>query len=302
MKIKVALAIICFFMFSACSIWAETFIEPEVFIGQKIEVFGLAGIPWETEYSHDEERARAWMDALHHAYEKVLSLPLMEGKLVRHVMQTNSALKERLGLILMSAPKYFQQPDTSGLIRCRIDLPLSGKLSVRSALYLAALRPQPQQPLSFLASWSAGLKIDEKAPAPAFKRVIIDARSFVFEPSLFPRFFDTAGMLIFQESMVPSNERFSRPAVRFESDIKQARAELKEEEVMTIAAHISALAVRDICIEHADVDVFARFCRELIRNPLQKREIVVVFNPQVLHKRGRLAKTEAKTVTEDKLK
>ncbi|MBU1106434.1 MAG: hypothetical protein KKB51_07195 [Candidatus Riflebacteria bacterium] len=302
MKFKVKLAIICFCMFSACSLWAETFIEPEIFIEQKLEVFGLAGIPWETESSYDEERSRAWMDALHHAYEKVLSLPLMEGKLVRHVMQTNSSLKERLGQVLMSAPKYFLQADTSGLIRCRLELPLSGKLSVRSALYLAALRPQPQEPLSLLASWSAGLKIDEKAPAPSFKRVILDARSFLFEPSLFPRFFTAAGMLIFQESMVPSKERFSRPAVLFESDIRRARKELKDEEVVTIAAHISPLATRDICIEHTDVDVFARFCRELIRNPLQEREIVVVFNPQVLHQRGRLAKTEAKAATKDKLK
>ncbi|EKD81886.1 MAG: hypothetical protein ACD_39C01587G0003 [uncultured bacterium] len=281
---------------------ADTFIEPEIFIGQKLEVFGLAGIPWDSEYSHDEERARAWMDALHHAYEKVLSLPLMEGKLVRHVMQTNSALKERLGLVLMSAPKFFQQADASGLIRCRVELPLTGKLSVRSALYLAAMRPQPSQPLSFLASWSAGLKIDADAPVPSFKRAIIDIRSFAYEPSLFPRFFDTTGMLIFQESMIPYGERFSRPAVRFESDIRLARAGLKEDETMTIAAHISGQAVRDISIEHEDIDVFARFCRELIRNPLQDREIVVVFNPQVAHQRGSLAKTKPKAETENKSK
>ena len=301
MKFAAKLAlIIC--LFSACSLRADTFIEPEVFIGQKLEVFGLAGIPWESEYSHGEERSRAWMDALHHAYEKVLSLPLMEGKLVRHVMQTNAALKERLGLVLMSAPKFFQQADASGLIRCRVELPLTGKLSVRSALYLAAMRPQPLQPLSFLASWSVGLNIDEKAPAPPFKRVIVDLRSFTYEPSLFPRFFDPSGMLIFQESMVPSGERFSRPAVRYESDIRLARAGLKDEETMTISAHISKLALRDISIEHTDVDVFARFCRELIRNPLQDREIVVVFNPQVLRARGRLAKAEPKAETEEKSK
>ncbi len=301
MKFAARLAlIIC--LFSACSLRADTFIKPEVFINQKLDVFGLAGIPWETEYSHDEERSRAWMDALHHAYEQVLDLPLMEGKLVRHVMQTNAALKERLGLVLMSAPKFFQQADASGLIRCRLELPLTGKLSVRSALYLAAMRPQPAQPTSFLASWSVGLKIDEKAPAPDFKRVIIDARNSVFEPSLFPRFFDTTGMLIFQESMVPSGERFSRPAVRFESDIRMARAGLEEVETMTVAAQISALAVRDISIEHVDTDVFARFCRELVRNPLQEREIVIVFNPQAARPHGRLPKTEVRTDSEEKLK
>jgi len=301
MKLAIRLAIILS-LFTACSLRADSFIEPEIFLDQKIEVFGLAGIPWESEYSHDEERSRAWMDALHHAYEKVLSLPLMEGKLVRHVMQANAALKERLGLVLMSAPKYFQQADTSGLIRCRVELPLTGKLSVRSALYLAAMRPQPLQPVSFLASWSAGLHVDEKAPAPDFKRIIIDVRSSLFEPSLFPRFFDQNGMLIFQESMVPSGERFSRPAIRFESDIRKARAELEENYVMTAAAHVNELSVRDIIIEHTDVDVFARFCRELARNPLQEREIVVVFNPGPAKARGRLGKTEAKVETEEKTK
>ncbi len=83
-------------IFSACSLRAEIFTEPEIFIDHKLEVFGLGGVPWESEISLDEERARAWMDALHHAYDQVLSLPLMEGKLVRHVLQTNAALKERL--------------------------------------------------------------------------------------------------------------------------------------------------------------------------------------------------------------
>ncbi|KAF1082484.1 MAG: hypothetical protein GQF41_1205 [Candidatus Rifleibacterium amylolyticum] len=301
MKLAIRLALILS-LFTACSLRADSFIEPEIFINQKIEVFGLAGIPWESEYSHDEERARAWMDALHHAYEKILSLPLMEGKLVRHVMQTNAALKERLGLVLMSAPKYFQQADASGLIRCRLELPLTGKLSVRSALYLAAMRPQPLQPVSFLASWSAGLKVDENAPAPDFKRIIVDVRGSSFEPSLFPRFFDQTGMLIFQESMVPSGERFSRPAVRFESDIRKARAELEENETMTAAAYVSALSRRDISIDHADTDVFARFCRELIRNPLQEREIVIVFTPGASTPRGKLGKTEAKVEAEEKTK
>jgi len=299
MKLAIRLAIILS-LFTACSLRADSFIEPEIFIDQKLEVFGLAGIPWESEYSHDEERSRAWMDALHHAYEKVLSLPLMEGKLVRHVMQTNAALKERLGLVLMSAPKYFQQADASGIIRCRVELPLTGKLSVRSALYLAAMRPQSLQPVSFLASWSAGLKIDEKAPAPDFKRIIVDVRGSLFEPSLFPRFFDQTGMLIFQESMIPSGERFSRPAVRFESDIRKARADLDENETMTAAAHVTELSSCDISIDHADTDIFARFCRELLRNPLQEREIVVVFRPRPMGSRGRLGKTEVKVETEEK--
>jgi hypothetical protein len=292
--------VIMFCLISACSLRADTFIEPEVFVGQKLEAIGLAGTPWESEYSHDEERARAWMDALHHAYEKVLSLPLMEGKLVRHVVQTNVALKERLGLMLMSAPKYFLQADVSGLIRCRVELPLTGKLSLRSALYLAAMRPQPAQPVSFLASWSAGLPVDEDAPVPAFKRMLIDLRSSRFEPSLFPRFFSEKGMLVFQEAMVPAGERFSRPAVRFETDIRKARADLADTEIMTVAARVDSLALRDVTIESQDVEVFARFCRELVQNPLREREIVLVFNPNSIKLHGRLEKTEKPVESEEK--
>ncbi len=289
---KAILIIVC--MFSACNLRAENFVAPGVFLQQKLEVFGLAGTPWESESSYDEERSRAWMDALHHAYEKILELPLMEGKQVSHVMQANAALKERLGLVLLSAPKTFFQPDVSGMVRCRVDVPLTGKLSLRSALYLAALRPQPMQPTSFLASWTAGVKIDEKATPPAFSRVIIDARRFYFEPSLFPRFFDASGMLIFQEAMIPQSARFSRPAVRFMTDITAARAGLPEEDTFTAAAHISELYCRDITVEQTDTEIFAAFCHDMIKTPLRQREIVIVYDPERLHKTGRLLKSDKK--------
>jgi len=124
---KAILVIVC--MFSACSLRAENFVDSQALLQQKLEVFGLAGTPWESETSYDEERSRAWMDALHHAYERILALPLMEGKQVAHVLQENAALKERLGLVLMSAPKTFFQPDISGMVRCRVDVPLTGKIS-----------------------------------------------------------------------------------------------------------------------------------------------------------------------------
>ncbi len=292
---RMARAILIFvMMFSACTLRAENFVEPGIFLQQKLEVFGLAGIPWEGESSWDEERSRAWMDALHHAYEKILELPLMEGKQVVHVLQTNAALKERLGLVLMSAPKTFFQPDVSGMVRCRVDVPLTGRISLRSALYLAALRPEPVQPTSFLASWTAGIKVDTKTPPPAFMRVIVDARQYAFEPSLFPRFFDASGMLIFQEAMIPEKERFSRPAVRFMTDITAARAGLAEEETFTLAAHVNPLYRRDITVEEADTQVFARFCRDMIDTPLRQREIVIVFDPERPRKKGRLVKTEPK--------
>lgn len=284
--------IIC--LFSACSLQADTFVDPQFFLQQKLEVYGLAGTPWESEPSYDEERSRAWMDALHHAYETILELPLMEGKQVKHVLQTNAALKERLGLVLMSAPKTFFQPDLSGLSRCRVEIPMNGKLSLRSALYLAALRPQPMQPVDFLASWSAGLRLSEKPKKPLVTRVVIDVRDFDFEPCLFPRFFDAAGMLIFQEAMIPSPERFSRPVVRFMTDITAAREGVNESESCTIAAYVNELCLRDIAVEHADAQEFAHFCRDLVQNPLQKREIVVVFDPGRDKKAGRLGKSEKK--------
>lgn len=298
--LRTLLLLLC--IFSACSLRAEIFTEPEIFIDHKLEIFGLAGVPWESEISLDEERARAWMDALHHAYDKVLSLPLMEGKLVRHVLQTNAALKERLGPVLLKAPKTFFQPDASGLIRCRIDVPISGKTSLRSALYLAAMRPQPQLPGSFSPNWSSGIKIDDKAPAPPFKRLVLDVRPFNFEPSLFPRFFDADGMLLFQESMIPSPQRFSRPVVKFFDDISKAREGLPEDEVYTIAAKVNVLALRDVTVEAADVDIFARFGRELLRSPLQERELAIVFDPLKLRKAGKLGLAEKKDEATEKSK
>lgn len=296
---KALLIFVC--IFSACVLHAENFIDPQVFLQQKLEVFGLAGTPWEDETSYDEERSRAWMDALHHAYEKILDLPLMEGKLVRHVLQANSALKERLGLVLLSSPKSFFQPDVSGLSRCRVDVPLTGKLSLRSALYLAALRPQSMQPTSFLASWTAGVKVDEKALAPTYRRIIIDVRRFAFEPSLFPRFFDATGMLIFQEAMIPQAERFSRPAVLFATDITAARAGVKEGDSFTIAAHVNDLYLRDVAVEHADSELFALFCHDMVKNPLRQREIVIVFDPARSKKVGKLGKSQKKAdESEDK--
>ena len=103
---------------SACSLQAESSFSTNSFVKQNVQVYGLAGMPWEQSVSLEEERARAWVDALHHAYEKILDLPLMEGKLVRQVFQTNSGLRTRLGRVLMTAHKTFYTKDQTGLIRC----------------------------------------------------------------------------------------------------------------------------------------------------------------------------------------
>lgn len=266
-------------VFSACLVRAESVIDHKAFLHQKLEVIGLAGTPWETEFSFDEERSRAWMDAMHHAYESILNLPLMEGKLVRQVLQTNPALKERLGMILLSAEKSFYQADTTGLVRCRLEVPFAGKLSLRSALYLAALRPQSQQPVSFLASWSAVIK-DETLPVPDCKRLVIDVRNCYFEPSVFPRLFDSRGALLFQEAMIPQPERFSRPAIKFAVDVVAARGGLEEGTYEYIGAHTNELASRDVTVEDADAAKAAAFCQQMISRPDRELDIVIVFDPE----------------------
>ena len=139
---------------------------------QLVSVWGLAGMPWESETSYEEEKARAWMHALHQGYEALLDIPLMEGLVVRQALQMNPALKERLGTVLLSSPKTFFEPDLTGLLRCRLEVPFSGPVSLRSALYLAALRPQPMEPQALLASWAvpATSPVTVTEPAPLASR------------------------------------------------------------------------------------------------------------------------------------
>ncbi len=288
---KLLLLILC--LFQAQILLAEKTANHKVFLDQKLEVFGLGGTPWE-EGSYESERGRAWMDAMHHAYEQILSLTIMDGKEVKHVLHTNKALKERLGMILMSAPKTFYQKDVSGLVRCKLEIPISGKLSLRSAFYLAALRPQPMQPTGFLASWSSNISVDETQEPSPYKRIVIDARKFDFIPALFPRFFDEQGNLLFQEAMIPQAERFSRPVVLFATNMITARANLEEKKVFTLSSTMHELHKSDIIVKNADLNEFKQFCNDIIRTPLKQREIMIVYNPDRIIKKGAMKKTEIK--------
>ena len=278
---------------------AENLVNHKVFLNQKLEVFGLGGTPWE-EGSYETERGRAWMDAMHHAYEQILSLTIMDGKEVKHILHTNKALKERLGMVLMSAPKTFYQKDVSGLVRCKIEIPISGKLSLRSAFYLAALRPQPMQPTGFLASWSAKIDVDETQEPSQYKRVVIDARKFDFIPALFPRFFDEHGALLFQEAMIPQAERFSRPVVMFCTNMIDARAGLEEKEVLTLASTMHELHKSDIIVKNEDLADFKHFCNDIIRTPKKQREIMIVYNPDKKIKAGAMKKIEVSEKSDKK--
>lgn len=296
MKLSAKLLLLMLTLFSANSVLAEN-LDHNVFLNQKLEVFGLGGVPWE-EGSYESERGRAWMDAMHHAYESILNLTIMDGKQVKHVLHTNKGLKERLGSVLMNAPKTFYQKDVSGLVRCKLEVPISGKVSLRSAFYLAALRPQPMQPTGFLASWSAnideGTKVDEELEPSPYKRLVIDARKFDFIPSMFPRFFDEQGMLVFQEAMVPQAERFSRPVVLFCTDMKTARAGLEAGETFTVSTNMHELHKSDIIVKHEDMNEFKRFCNDIVKTPLKQREIMIVYNPDKKIETGSLKQQENK--------
>ena len=296
---KLLLLILC--LFHTQILLAQNFDNHKVFLEQKLEVFGIGGTPWE-EGSYEAERGRAWMDAMHHAYEQILSLTIMDGKEVKHILHTNKALKERLGMILMSAPKTFYQKDVSGLVRCKLEIPISGKLSLRSAFYLAALRPQPMQPTGFLASWSAKIDFDEYQEPSPYKRIVIDARKFDFIPALFPRFFDEHGALLFQEAMVPQAERFSRPVVMFCTNMIDARANLEEKEVFTLSSTMHELHKSDIIVKNADLKEFKHFCSDIIRTPKKQREIMIVYNPDKKIKIGEMKKVEVSEKSDKKVK
>jgi len=257
-------------------------------------------MPWEKTISIEEERSRAWVDAMHHAYEKILNLPLMEGKIVRQAFQTNSELRSRLGMILLNAKKTFYSRDNTGIIRCKLDVPFNGKQSIKSALYLAALRPLPIRPISLLASWTRRLESKEKNNLPDLRRVVIDLRGTKFKPSLFPRFFDDKGFLIFQETMLSSHKRFTKPIVKFSEDILDSYKDLEENKVMMIKGNVTSLGTNDVIIPDFEATIFSRFCKKIKNSPLEKNEILLIYDPESDFG-GKLSKTEKKK-TKDKSK
>lgn len=249
---------------------------------QVVTVWGIAGQPWESSTSQEEEKARAWMDAMHHAYAAILEIPLMEGFTVRSAIAANTALKERLGQVLLETDPVFYDPDVTGLVRCRMELPFAGKMSLRTALYLAALRPRPQEPRAFLASWTSLASATEIAAETAssagesLRRVIIDLRRTGFEPSLFPRFFSETGELLFQEAQIPGPERFSRPIVRFTEQVENVAQGFEEKQVAYIEATLAPTARRDVRITLQDAGLFLAFCKNLVEEPLGGRDIMIV--------------------------
>lgn len=255
--------------------------RPQLDFGRQVlTVWGLGGTPWEAESPYEEEKSRAWMNALHQGYEAMLGVPLMEGSDVRQALQMNPALKARLGMVLLSAPKKFYETDSAGLMRCRLEIPFFGPVSLRSALYLSALRPQPMESLALLASWSTlatATSLPDEPGGPEVKRLVLDLRQTGFEPSLFPRFFSEEGHLLFQEAQIPGPDRFSRPTIRFTRNIEEVGTDLADSDLRYVAARVPPLSHRDVMISSAEEAAFLAFCRRLTADPQSSREILVVY-------------------------
>lgn len=293
-----------FFLFSLPVLGQSAGGEIIDFETQKVNAWGFGGSPWEKTISLEEERSRAWMDALHHGYLQILDLPLLEGVTVKNALYANPALKERLGQLLLDCPKTFYQPDESGITRCLVEIPFCGGMSLRSAFYLAALRPNLIEPFHHTASSTVNASAPASlaqviASAGEYRRLVIDLRKSNFEPSLFPRFFDEDGKLIFQEAKIPGPQRFSRPVVKFSKNIGDAEAGLEQSQTMYVAAMVPPLSKCDIRILSPDSDIFARVCRKLATSPEKDGEILVIYGNN-LYPGGFLPKLQSKDKEKDK--
>ncbi|MBF0498739.1 MAG: hypothetical protein HQM09_01290 [Candidatus Riflebacteria bacterium] len=276
---------------------------------QVVSVWGIGGQPWEESSSYEEERARAWMDALHHAYEETLGIPLSEGLDVRNALHQYPTLRPHMSRILLAAPRTFFEEDESKLIRCRVELPFTGPAGLRSALFLAALHPHGSEPRVFVGTDSAiatesrlidpadtlGVTVSHTITGSASPvlRVVIDLRETFFEPSLFPRFFDDEGRLIYQEGRISSSERFSRPVVRFSQDIADAVKGLKDDQLLYASGRTPLLSRRDVVIRTPDDDFIRRFCRRLDTEPFWKGEILIIHGNRVIPP-GAIVKSSAR--------
>jgi len=206
-------------------------------------------------------------------------MPLMANLTVGDAIRLNPALTPRLRRILLAAPRAFYSDDAVGLVRCRLRVPMAGAMSLRSALYLAALTPDRLEPASLLpspASQTADLAIAPKNPS-YFKRVVLDARHLGFMPSLFPRFYSETGKMLFQEGAVFHRQRFTHPAVRYITDIRQATAGLPKDRVLFIRARAVLNSAMDLGVPHSEIEPFLSVVRHLAVNPLDPREIVIVM-------------------------
>jgi len=286
---------------------------PIDFNRQLVTAWGLAGQPWEAASSYEEEKSRAWMDALHHAYESLLSTPFMEGLEIRQVLRQYPTLRSGLGRVLLSTTPRFFEEDVSKLIRCRVEIPFTGPDGLRAALFLAALRPITLEPRAFVAtepveaSLTARLNLGpvssrgllasgserEMAAVGPVVRVVIDLRATFFQPSLFPRFYDDEGHFLYQEGRIPGPERFSRPVVRFSEEIADAENDLKAEQVTYLSGRLPLTSMRDVVLRHPDQEFFRRFCRRLELDPLWKGEILVIHGRRIMPS-GVLAKSSGR--------
>ncbi|MBF0546024.1 MAG: hypothetical protein HQM08_16390 [Candidatus Riflebacteria bacterium] len=263
------------------------------FINQKLTIWGYGGSPWEEVSSLEEERARAWTDALHHAYDEILSLQFMDGLAIRQLLYRYPSLKDSLRRTLLGATKTIFEKDLSGLIRCRVEIPFSGKNGIRASLFLAALFPAKIEPKAFIVPISTETREINAASGTPYSRIVLDVRDFNFQPSLFPRFFDVNGNLIFQEGVIPGPERFSRPVVLFSQKIASASQGLSEKEIFYASCKIVSNHMCDLTILPPDEIPFRQFTKTVEAKPLEKLEILIIYSEKN-ETYGSLPKTKEK--------
>ncbi len=289
MKQKLILLSLIISLFSVLPARAEKFSISETFITESIQVEGVAGRPWELVASPlQEEQERAWMDASHHAYEALLKLPFGDGKKVSDCLFVNPSLKKRLGMLLKAAEKDFYTEELSGLVKCKLRVELSGPVSLRSALYLDALKlgAAKASDIFFRKDRETGEKI-KKSP---YSQLVIDMRKTSFEPSLFPKFLNEKGFLLFQEAMIVSPARFSRPAVVYRTEMP----DFTSGNVFFAETSFDSKHPHDIIVKYQDLNEFVLFAGDLEENLLSDKTIVVLIDKidSLKHvNSGRLQKT-----------
>ncbi|MBF0409527.1 MAG: hypothetical protein HQM10_19460 [Candidatus Riflebacteria bacterium] len=272
---------ILLFFFSTFSGFADaqpSLVETD-FLDQKITVWGLGGNPWEDITSSEEERARAWTDALHHAYYEVLSLQFMEKITVKQLLHQYPTLNNSLRRTLLGAEKTLYQKDISGLIRCRVEVPFCGKNGIRAALFLASLFPSKIGPRIFRVPVSTETQKISASDTP-YSRIIVDLRDCIYKPALFPRFFDINGNLLFQESTIPAPERFSRPVIKYSSSMASATEDVEDGKIFYASARTAHNHESDITIIPPDDDEFKNFAAAIASAPLRELDIFVVYDSE----------------------
>lgn len=336
-----SIAFVCFLFFTNFKLFAFDEISNDKlydidFERQSIIAVGIAGQPWEEEnyVSSEKEKIRAHYDALHHAYEAILNIPIMEGKYGKHILFQTPVLKEKIKNLLFSLQPTFIG-NKNKLIKCKLEIPFYGINSLFAAFYLASLYPtskfQSNQNIPSSKIWPLVLsptnslkvnaELEQKQQSNKIKtknavvnnkihdikRIIIDLRNTPFQPSLFPCFYTEKGQLIFQESLLynkSSRAKFSRPIIKFYKSILKATENYKENELEFINAKTTDMSTMNITILSSSEVFFVDYVSYIMHKPESDKDIAIVYgNEYFKFSPGLLAKpfTTSHGIKSDKI-